>query len=58
MTQIPTRPNVPCSKCAKSIPWLEVFPENLCLDCHEAKMFNAHVETFYGQIMEGFGGQK
>jgi hypothetical protein len=58
MTETPTRPPVTCTKCAKSVHWLEVFPGQICLDCYEAKMANVPVETFYGQIMDGFGGRK
>ena len=23
-----------CSKCSSSVHWLEIFPNNLCLDCY------------------------
>jgi len=26
--------NVICTKCQKEIDWLEVFPGNICLECH------------------------
>ena len=32
-----------CSKCKKNIHPLEVFPNNLCVDCHEKK-FNAELK--------------
>tara|TARA_B100001559_G_C15926676_1_gene361232 strand:- start:162 stop:338 length:177 start_codon:yes stop_codon:yes gene_type:complete len=24
-----------CSKCSSSVHWLEIFPNNLCLDCYK-----------------------
>ena len=32
-----------CSKCGKRIDPLEVFPNNVCIDCHEKK-FNAELK--------------
>ena len=49
------RPNVICTSCAAEIHWLEVFPNDICLACHERKHFNDSPEQLMADIVKGFG---
>ena len=49
------RPNVVCTSCKSEIHWLDVFPNQICLTCHERKHFNDSPEQLMADIFKGFG---
>lgn len=44
-----------CVGCAKELRWSDVFPGDICVDCHRIKMSGASAEQDYQNIMKGFG---
>jgi hypothetical protein len=49
--------NITCTRCSSEIHWLEVFPGNICLECHAAKTAHMTPDQIYSQIIDGFSGK-
>lgn len=48
---------VTCTACGAEVHPLELFPGNICLECHAVKHENDTSEELYRDIMRGFGAK-
>lgn len=45
---------VTCATCATEIHWLDVFPGNICLECHAKKTAHLTPQQLLDQVISGF----
>jgi len=45
---------VTCAICAIEIHWLEVFPGDICLECHDKKTAHLTPQQLLDQVISGF----
>lgn len=46
-----------CSRCGIEVHPLDLFPHNICLECHAAEHENDTPADLLRDIVRGFGGQ-
>lgn len=45
---------ITCTTCAAEIHWLDVFPGNICLGCHDKKTAHLTPQQLLDQVISGF----
>jgi hypothetical protein len=51
---IMNEPDITCTACGNNVHWLEVFPGQICLDCHARKVDSMTPQQLHDTVINGF----